>query len=130
MRSNQGSTKSTRIFYTLQINVTSTNFPSAKQISVVCKNKDILYIIGTKEKKNFKFILILNFFLCIGQQHQLFVTFEHKPSWSKVSIDQEIPVQLAVNHIRSVLEPYKIEFGKVKSYTRWNGMFNVFLLSI
>ncbi|OBZ87619.1 Phenol 2-monooxygenase [Choanephora cucurbitarum] len=101
LRSNQGSTKSTRIFYTLQINVTSTNFPSAKQISVVCKNKDILYI--------------------IGQQHQLFVTFEHKPSWSKVSIDQEIPVQLAVNHIRSVLEPYKIEFGKVKSYTRWNG---------
>lgn len=36
----------TRIFYTLQINITSTNFPSVRQISTLCKNKDILYIIG------------------------------------------------------------------------------------
>ncbi|RCH89960.1 hypothetical protein CU098_006293 [Rhizopus stolonifer] len=101
LRNNHGSTKATRIFYTLQINIITTNFPGAKHISVICKKKDILYI--------------------IGHQHQFFVTFEHKPSWSKVSVDQEIPVQLAIEHIRSVLEPYKVEFGKVKNYTRWNG---------
>lgn len=45
----------TRIFYTLQINIISTNFPGVRQVSTISKNKDILYIIGkfTSEKKFF-----------------------------------------------------------------------------
>lgn len=56
----------------------------------------------------------------IGQDKTFYITFEHKPSWSKVSIDEEIPALVATEHIRSMLEPYRIEFGKVKSFTRWN----------
>lgn len=92
---------STRIFYTLQINIISTNFPGVRQVSTISKNKDILYI--------------------IGHQTKLYITFEHKPSWSKLSVDDEIPVNLAKRHIKSVMEPYQIEFGKVKSYHRWQG---------
>ncbi|CAO3642480.1 unnamed protein product [Mucor hiemalis] len=91
----------TRIFYTLQINIISTNFPGVRQVSTISKNKDILYI--------------------IGHQTKLYITFEHKPSWSKLSVDDEIPVNLAKRHIKSVMEPYQIEFGKVKSYHRWQG---------
>jgi hypothetical protein len=60
----------------------------------------------------------------------LYITFEHKPSWSKVSIDDEVPVQTAIDHIRAVLDPYKVEFGQIKSYTRWNGMFFSYSSSI
>ena len=51
----------------------------------------------------------------------MYFTFEHHPSWSKLSIDDEIPVNVAKRHIKSVMEPYHIEFGKVKSYHRWQG---------
>ncbi|KAI9473723.1 MAG: hypothetical protein EXX96DRAFT_640963 [Benjaminiella poitrasii] len=79
----------TRVFYTLQIEVISTNFPGTKQLSTV------------------------------RRRNEFYITFEHKPSWSKVSIDEEIALQVTLEHIRSVLEPYKIEFGSVKNYSRW-----------
>jgi hypothetical protein len=60
----------------------------------------------------------------IGHGAKLFITFEHRPSWSKLSIDDEIPVSVAKRHIKAVLEPYQMEFGKVKSYHRWQGNIN------
>ncbi|KAI8090548.1 hypothetical protein BDF21DRAFT_490948 [Thamnidium elegans] len=91
----------TRAFYTLHIDIASTNFPGVRQISTICKNKDILYI--------------------IGHQTHLYITFEHKPSWTKLSIDEEIPLHIATRHVKCVMDPYNIEFRKVRSYYRWNG---------
>ncbi|KAI7900689.1 uncharacterized protein BX663DRAFT_544832 [Cokeromyces recurvatus] len=91
----------TRIFYTLQITIISANFPGLKQISIVSKDRNIIYV--------------------TGRESEIYVIFEHKSSWSKTSIDDEIPAQVALEHIRSILQPYKIEFGSIKSYTRWQG---------
>lgn len=65
-----------------------------------------------------------------GHQTQLHITFEHKLSWSKVSIDDEIPVSLALRHIKAIMEPYLVEFGKVKSYKKWNGKIYIYLIII
>lgn len=64
------------------------------------------------------------FFFETGHQTRLYITFEHKPNWTKLSIDDEIPVALAIRHIKAMMEPFQIEFGKVISYDRWNGTYS------
>ncbi|KAI8985328.1 hypothetical protein BDB01DRAFT_896439 [Pilobolus umbonatus] len=89
----------TRIFYTLKVKVLQTNYPSTKQMSIINKNKDILFITGHND--------------C------LYITFEPRSRWTKVCIDDEVPVQRTLRHIKYVMDPYNIEFGKVEKYTRW-----------
>lgn len=67
-------------------------------------------------KKNQESVVI------VGHQDTLNIIFEHKPSWSKVSIDDEIPVALALGHIKYMMDPFQAEFGRVKSYTKWKGI--------
>ncbi|CEG67233.1 hypothetical protein RMATCC62417_03695 [Rhizopus microsporus] len=90
-----------RYFYTLQIAILQSNFPSIRQISVIKKNQESVVIVGHQDTLN--------------------IIFEHKPSWSKVSIDDEIPVALALGHIKYMMDPFQAEFGRVKSYTKWKG---------
>ncbi|KAI7892421.1 FAD binding domain-containing protein [Mucor mucedo] len=97
----QSSQQNTRWFYTLVIDIISTTYPGVRQIATMSKNKNILFI--------------------LGHQTHLYITFEHKSSWSKVSIDDEIPLSLALRHIKTMMEPYLVEFGKPRSYKKWNG---------
>ncbi|KAI8379237.1 FAD binding domain-containing protein [Radiomyces spectabilis] len=91
--------KSPLVFYTLEATV-STNFPGKRTLSTVTKGQDTLFIIGHKDK--------------------LYIIFEHKPSWSKLHIDDEVPLLIAQRHIRNVLEPRHIEFDVVHAYYRWS----------
>ncbi|KAG0176904.1 hypothetical protein DFQ28_003390 [Apophysomyces sp. BC1034] len=56
----------------------------------------------------------------LGHRNKLYILFEHKPSWSRLTIDDDVPLSMAQRHIKSVLEPYQIEFGNVHAYYRWS----------
>ncbi|KAG1057597.1 hypothetical protein G6F43_000578 [Rhizopus delemar] len=81
--------------------VIQTNTQSVKGFSIIKRDQDTLYIIGHHQKA--------------------YITFEHRPSWSKTSIDDEIPIHLALKYIKSMLEPFQIEFGQAEGYVKWKG---------
>lgn len=51
----------------------------------------------------------------------MFIMFEHQPKWSNLTIDDAVPLSKAQRHIKSILDPYQIEFTKVHSYFSWSG---------
>lgn len=55
------------------------------------------------------------------RNNRVFIMFEHSPKWSRLTIDDDVPVKLAQRHIRSTLEPYQIEFANIHAYYRWSG---------
>ncbi|KAG1472226.1 hypothetical protein G6F56_001672 [Rhizopus delemar] len=57
----------------------------------------------------------------LGHHNRMYITLEHNPCWTKINLDDEVPVSVALSYIKFVLEPYHIEFGKVESYVRWKG---------
>ncbi|KAF7728603.1 hypothetical protein EC973_005830 [Apophysomyces ossiformis] len=87
------------VYYTLIVSAT-TNFPGTKTLSTVSKGQDAIFIVGHRNK--------------------FYILFEHKPSWSRLTIDDDVPLCIAQRHIKSVLEPYQIEFGEVHAYYRWS----------
>ncbi|CAO3671720.1 unnamed protein product [Rhizopus stolonifer] len=93
--------KGARYFYTLEVVVKNTDFPSSKKICIVKREQYALYT--------------------LGHHNRMYITLEHNPCWTKINIDDEVPVSVALSYIKFVLEPYHIEFGKVESYVRWKG---------
>ncbi|KAI9030670.1 FAD binding domain-containing protein [Phycomyces nitens] len=85
-------------FYTLEASVT-TNFPGTRTMSTVSKDKYMLMVIGHRDK--------------------MYFVFEQVESWSHLPMDENVPLAIAQQHIRSVMEPYQIDFGHVYSYYSW-----------
>ncbi|CAO3633387.1 unnamed protein product [Cunninghamella blakesleeana] len=94
----QRSIRTNGVFYTLEATVTST-FPGTR-MSVVRKGEHAVFIVAHGEK--------------------MFIMFEHQPKWSNLTIDDAVPLSKAQRHIKSVLDPYQIEFTKVHSYFSWS----------
>ncbi|KAI9275744.1 FAD binding domain-containing protein [Phascolomyces articulosus] len=90
--------KSSSVFYTIEATVT-TNFPAARKMAVVNKGPNSLFYIGHRDNR-------------------AYISFEHKPKWSQLTIDDDVPLILAQRHVKSIMEPYQIEF-KPLSYRRW-----------
>lgn len=88
-------------FYTLIAQAT-TNFPGSKSVSFIDNRPGSAMVIGHDGKINF--------------------TFEHHPSWSLCSVDQQVPLEVAIRHLRSLIEPYQLEIHKVVSYEGWQSM--------
>lgn len=67
-----------------------------------------------------------NFILSIhtGHGQKMYFMFEHQPRWSQLTIDDSVPVAKAQRHIKSIMDPYQIEFTKVHSYFSWSGNTN------
>lgn len=62
--------------------------------------------------------------MCVYLGHRnnkTYISFEHRPKWSRLTIDDDVPLILAQKHIKSVLDPYQIEFTQVHAYRRWSG---------
>ncbi|KAI9499433.1 FAD binding domain-containing protein [Zychaea mexicana] len=91
--------KSTSVFYTIEATVT-TNFPAARKMAVLSKGPNSLFYIGHRDNR-------------------AYISFEHKPKWSRLTIDDDVPLLLAQKHVKSIMEPYQIEFNKPHSYRRW-----------
>ncbi|KAI9314828.1 FAD binding domain-containing protein [Dichotomocladium elegans] len=94
-------TKSSRVFYTIEATV-STNFPSAKSMASISKDENTVFTVGHTNNK-------------------MYISFEHRPKWSRLTIDDDLPLTLAQKHVKSILEPYQIDFIQVHSYRRWLG---------
>ncbi|KAI8137559.1 FAD binding domain-containing protein [Fennellomyces sp. T-0311] len=91
--------KSASVLYTIEATVT-TNFRAARTMAAVSKGRNSLIYIGHRDNK-------------------AYISFEHKPRWSKLTIDDDVPLLLAQRHVKSLMEPFQIEFNKVHSYRRW-----------
>ncbi|KAJ2964471.1 hypothetical protein NQZ79_g582 [Umbelopsis isabellina] len=85
-------------FYTL-IAQAFTNFPGSKSVSFIDSRPGSAMVIGHDDKINF--------------------TFEHHPSWSQCNVDQQVPLEVAIRHLKSLIEPYQLEIHKVVSYEGW-----------
>ncbi|KAI9300998.1 FAD binding domain-containing protein [Cunninghamella echinulata] len=94
----QRSIRTNGVFYTMEATV-STNFPGTR-MSVVRKGDNAIFIVAHGEK--------------------MYLMFEHQPRWSHLTIDDPVPLSKAQRHIKSVIDPYQIEFTKVHSYFSWS----------
>ncbi|KAI7847834.1 FAD binding domain-containing protein [Circinella umbellata] len=92
--------KSSSVFYTIEATVT-TNFPAARKMAVVNKGPNSLFYIGHRDNR-------------------AYITIEHKPKWSQLTIDDDVPLLLAQRHVKNIMEPFQIEL-KPHSYRRWTG---------
>lgn len=82
---------------------------------IVKREQYALYTLGNKKKQS----IVSHLYL--GHHNRMYITLEHNPCWTKINLDDEVPVSVALSYIKFVLEPYHIEFGKVESYVRWKG---------
>ncbi|CAO3681749.1 unnamed protein product [Umbelopsis ramanniana] len=57
--------------------------------------------------------------LVIGNNGEIQFTFEHHPSWSHRSLDQNVPVDTAIRHIKTIMDPFQLEVHKIRSFEGW-----------
>ncbi|KAL0090640.1 hypothetical protein F4703DRAFT_1834341 [Phycomyces blakesleeanus] len=85
-------------FYTLEASVT-TNYPGTRTMSTVNKGEYMIMVVGHRDR--------------------MYFIVEHLESWSHLPIDENALLTSAQQHIRSIMEPYQIDFGHVYSYSSW-----------
>lgn len=108
-------------------------------MSSVTKDENTLFIVGKHNDDDDLccccYDTFVNQQMCVGvylghRNNKMYISFEHRPKWSRLTIDDDVPLILAQKHIKSVLDPYQIEFTQVHAYRRWSGTSTMSKLSV
>jgi hypothetical protein len=113
-------------FYTLVAEAT-TNFPGSQAVSFIDSRYGTALVIGRFINiVTEKYIRVANGMqLCYqnepnkGHDGKIQFTFEHHPSWSHRSLDEHVPVDIAVRHIKLMIDPFQVEMHKIRSFEGW-----------
>lgn len=66
-----------------------------------------------------KILNTIHFHILQGHNGKIHFTFEHHPSWSNRSLDEHVPVEVSIRHIKALIDPFQLEIQRIHSYEGW-----------